>query len=288
MGTPTLQPFKAQEILRLLKDAKITTKEDMIQALDRFRLGLIPLVQWLDVPVREWADDTHRSSKQDRIMPVFESFGDQLPPIGLSRAGEWLFSRRTGRRSRVTTSSYLVDMIALERVNILSAFPFPMEKGRLLEVEGFLGNDRIIVRAAFLRYLESGLTSIKEMLGKREERLVTMRSHLNNLQLFKEAADPIVQAGTLRLPGYAEFESTGNGCRRVSGTYLTRKPVADHARQSQNRSFVYEDTSHCDSLSGLLWRLVVLAEETHESGICGRDPFSDEERDVLRHIVSGI
>lgn len=295
MGAPKkeLRPFAVGEMaaaLQLIRESakNFDQRNARIAVLERLRVLLQPMTEWLDVSTSDWLK-VRQVRGPKRVLPLFGNFGS-LCQTGLTRNGSWVAMTWGEGRIDPTSSEEIVDAVSDARFYILN---YP--RASMQPIETMADMRPAIEHGAFLKYLVFGLEGIGDILKEREERLRTMRSNLSFLQSFAKGADPLAYGEAMPFPGYSVFRHTDHGYSRCSGTYLVQKPVEEAVRaknkaleEGAHEYFVHDDCYQPASLDDVLFHLRVLVDGTRERGICGREPFSDEEVVLLRTYMNGL
>ncbi|MBI4122034.1 MAG: hypothetical protein HY461_01755 [Parcubacteria group bacterium] len=308
MGTPKqLNKFSVREMCDALLLAKETAMDfrsldARVKALERLRVLLLPMVEWLDKPIKECFPNPREKTSNastKRALPFFRGFRT-FPPVALARKGDWVTlnygfctSDEEPVRAESVSSAWLASAISRSRHAILEAIPWGHKKESLVAMES-VGMGDIVEHCAFLKYLALGMDKFDEVLKEREERLCTMRHNFSLLKSFVSGIDPFEYgAPKSSLPGYALFNRHPRGVSRSSGTYFISVPVEREAEERNKKRasgsdyeyYVYEDGCHrFDRLEYFLSCVRYSIEEIPRS----RDPLSDEEIKVLTDFADGI
>ncbi len=305
MGTPKqLNKFSVREMHDALLLAKETamdfrSPDARVKALDHLRISLLPMMEWLDKPLKECfpgpRSHTLDTSKK-RALPLFKRFGG-FSPVALTRKGDWVTLAPNDIGVMDVSSRWLALAVCHWRYNILEAIPWGHKKESVVVAES-MGMSEVVEYCAFLKYLTLGMKELDEVLQEREGRLNTMRHNFSFLKSFVGGADPFeYDAPGSSLPGYAVFDRHSRGTSRCSGTYLVRGPVEKEVEERNEKKssgngykyYVFEnDQCRFNKLEDFLSRVRYSIDEVSDSGQFARKPFSDEEKKVITDFAKEI
>lgn len=307
MGTPKqLRNFSVREMHSTLSLARETAMDfrsldARVKALDHLKLSLLPMVEWLDKPIRECFPgprDGTLDAPTKRALPLFKQLG-MLPAVALVRKGDWVTLSAVRDTTKVvgTSSEWLANAISRSRHDILGALPWGYKKESTATAES-AGMKEVVEHCAFLKYLTLGMNELDEALKERESRLHTMRYNFSFLKSFIDGIDPLEYgAPESSLPGYAVFDRHSRGTSRCSGTYLVRGPVEKEVKERNEKKspgsdytyYVFEDGYHrLNKLGDFLFHVTLSIDEVSEGGQFARKPLSDEEKKVITDFTKRI
>lgn len=305
MGTPKqLYKFSVREMhdaLSLAKDTAMNFRslDARIKALDHLKVSLLPMVEWLDKPLKECfpgPGGRALDGSKKRALPLFGQFGG-FSPVALTRKGAWVTLTPHDTGVMDVSSRWLALAVCHWRYNILGAIPRGHKKESVVIAES-MGMSEVVEYCAFLKYLALGMKELDEMLEERENRLRTVRHNFSLLKSFTDGIDPLEYgAPESSLPGYAVFDRHSRGASRCSGTYLVSGPAEKEVAEGNKKKspesdsvyYIHEDGNRrFRKLDDFLSRVRCSIDEVSESGQFARKPLSDEEKKVITDFVRGI
>ncbi len=305
MGTPKqLEKFSVREMHDALSLAKETAMDfrsldARVKALDHLRVSLLPMVEWLDKPIKECFPgprDGTLVAPTKRAMSFFKRFGEFLP-VMLTRRGDWVTLHPDGTKVIIVTSRWLTLAISCFKREILEAVPWGHKKESMVVAES-VGMREVIEHCAFLKYLALGMKGFNEILQERERRLHIMWRNFSFLKSFVDGIDPLEYGvPELPFPGYALFDRHSRGTSRSSGTYFVSDPVEKEAAERNKRKppgsdyeyYVFDDGHRrFNKLEDFLSCVGRSIEEVSDGGQFARKPLSDEEKKVITDFAQEI
>jgi hypothetical protein len=311
MGAPNkaVKLFSVKEFSELLHLAKKSAAgfrsiAARVEALEKFRLAILPFAEWIDKPVREcfvsFSEGTYHQAPK-RVLSVFRQYSNDFHVVAIDRRGDWITIERTpGERSSTAlvkiSSEKLAQKIEQERFTILNSTPWPLYTEHLKTIESF-GLQSIVEYCAFLKYLNRGVEEIGGILAERERRMQVLRGNLSFLSSFAAGLDPLVYREEKTVETYAAFGEHPGGTSRCSGTYFARGPAQAqvdewNAKQppgSETSLYVFVSSIGADGLRQCLNGIYHSVEQaTYYRGASSRKPISEEEAAILKRFSDSI
>lgn len=311
MGAPkSVRPFSVKEMSELLSQAKTSalrfrSVEARVEALEAFRLAILPFTNWLDRPIKECFvafDESAYRHAPKRALRVFKQYGNDLHVVALDRHGNWMTVERVPTSSenltqvRKLSSAALAAKIDETRIYILDSIPWPLCSEHLKTIES-LGLRPIISHCAFLKYLKQGIEELEKTLAEREERMRILRGNLTFLASFATGLDPLVQEPKEPLNDFAVFAKRPGYISRCSGTYFIQGPVQEQVNERNAKRqfypdmsyYVYESKVRVDELGSLLRSLHTSVGDIKETmSSDARKPISKEEAAIIKQFADSI
>lgn len=319
MGTPednerVVRPLTFAEKLELLKFGEeigqSLATERLAEVLERARIVIQPLVEWLDKPIyRGYMTRVPLPQKfrKRRGLHLWGLRGGVI--IWLERSGKWaLWQDEPVLEFSEVNSRELALAIASRAKDFSQLFRIVEKKHELLweQMASFFGEAATYYVLVVLLVSEFG-ENINKQLEEREKREKLMRQRLDSLREFTTALDPVAaRERKVKVPAFSIFHENERGSSRSSGDYLCpealvpfHKIIKERDKPSQYKEL---DGSYTpNSLSGLLDRMRYIVDdivkaEQHDLRDAkslfgcnyGRLPLSEEELVVLQKIAEQI
>jgi len=311
MGAPrTVRPFSVKEMSELLSLAKksamnFRTIAARAEALEQFRLAILPFAEWLDKPISEcfvaFNEELYHHAPK-RALPIFKQYGNNLHVVAIDRRGDWITAEKVQEEERSSmvlvklSSEKLALRIERSRFAILDSTPWARCTKYLKTVES-LGLGPVVTHCAFLKYLNQGVEEIGRTLAEREKRMQIMRENLTFLSSFAAGIDPLVYAKGEPMKTYAVFSERPGHSSRCTGTYFVRDFVqakvdernAGQKSDSETSYVIFESSVRTDAMLSFLDGIYTSVEEAATSqGIFARCPISEEEATAIKRVYNSF
>ncbi|MBX4215429.1 hypothetical protein KW797_00540 [Candidatus Parcubacteria bacterium] len=277
------------------------SEEVRLQTLEKLREELLPMVEWLDKSVKELypykADELVAPMK--RAMPVFAACGGELHQVALARKHDWIIVKYVKDTPHIwsVSSGWLVAAISERRHSILG---WDHNFAAIEEIDGMR---EVVEHCAFMKYLATGVASVRKLIGEREERLQIMSERTSFLGTYVAGLDPVQYADVPpSLPGYSlwhQSEERRGSASRSSPTYLLREPVEKRVKKhnasplANNSYFVYDgDGRELRSLDQALLYVTGVFRDIEPEGDKAfgskREPLYPEEKETITRLAKNI
>jgi len=280
------------------------------EILEKMKMVLLPLVQWLDKPARDvWNIHAPHNKRAMLIFEVPDRYMG-LPNVALERSGEWLIRIYDSNEWQVkNVSSNELAKLFLKRED--SLLKLSLEGYRdiskyFIEKAEFMRN--VTIYSGILIFVSKCFETIDQAIKERENRIRLMRERSVLFKDLVESLDPLLASGrTVGVPCYSIFSHSGHGASRSISDYFSRsavEPFWKYLDSSSSGRIGYKEfvsSLTASSLPDLIQRIIWHVKEiwsaesnnmTEASSLFGRItqrlPFTGEETQILKEMVDSI